>query len=113
MTLRDEVLAVVVTYNGANTLAETVRALRPQVAAVHVVDNGSSAVTLALLDELEREAGMTGERLGANMGIAEALNRGVAKARALELPWLLTMDQDSRVAPDLVEAYARSNGRSR
>jgi rhamnosyltransferase len=106
--LREETAAVVVSYDGADTLRETVGALRSQVATVHIVDNGSGPETSAVLDALERDGTATVERLGANCGIAEALNRGVAHARALGSRWLLTMDQDSRVAPDLVAAYERA-----
>jgi rhamnosyltransferase len=105
---RDDVLAVVVSFNGAECIAGTVERLRTQVAGVHVVDNGSSAATLRVLSALEEVEGVTVERLADNHGIAHALNRGLARARALDVPWLLTMDQDSSVDPGLIAAYGRA-----
>lgn len=106
--LRDEVLAVVVSFEGHDRLVDTVAALLPQVAAVHVVDNGSGEATQAVLGALARDARVTVERLATNRGIAAALNRGLAAARARDLRWLLTMDQDSVAAPDLVAAFGRA-----
>jgi len=107
VSLRDEVLAVVVSFNGGDRLRETVEALRPQVARVHVVDNGSGDETLAVLAALETAPGVTVERMGVNRGIAVALNRGVVAAQAAALPWLLTMDQDSLIDAGMIAAYAR------
>ena len=87
----NDVLAVVVSYNGGDTIAPTVSALRAQGLGVHVVDNGS--------DTPHRAVGY-------------ALNRGVARARGLGVTWLLTMDQDSIVDGDLLAAYARAVHRS-
>jgi rhamnosyltransferase len=101
----DDVLAVVVSYNGEAGTGETVRALRAVVPQVHVVDNGSAASSLAVLAELEREPGVTIERLGQNRGLAHALNRGVEQARARSRRWLLTMDQDSLVDRGMIDAY--------
>jgi rhamnosyltransferase len=105
---RDDVLAVVVSFNGPACIAGTVERLRTQVGSVHVVDNGSAAETLRVLDALERVEGVSVERLPDNRGIAYALNCGLARARTLEVPWLLTMDQDSSVDPGLIAAYARA-----
>jgi rhamnosyltransferase len=102
----DEVLAVVVSYNGLQSTRQTVEALRTQVGEVYVVDNGSAPESLAVLDTLELEEGVVVERLGENRGIGHALNRGVRRARERGYPWLLTMDQDSLVDGSLVQAYA-------
>jgi len=106
-----DVLAVVVSYNGGDAIAPTVSALRSQGVRVHIVDNGSDAPTLAALDALAQDAGVSVELLGRNLGVGHALNRGVVKARALGATWLLTMDQDSLVDSGLVAAYARAAAR--
>jgi rhamnosyltransferase len=100
-----EVLAVVVSYNGLQKTRQTVEALRRQVGHIHIVDNGSSAESLGVLESLEREPGITVERFGENRGVGYALNRGVQRAREMECTWLLTMDQDSVVDGALIEAY--------
>jgi rhamnosyltransferase len=100
-----DVLAVIVSYNGLAKIRQTVDALRGQVGYIHIVDNGSRAESLGVLDSLEREPGVTVERLGENRGVGYALNRGVKRARQMGCAWLLTMDQDSVVDSSLIEAY--------
>jgi hypothetical protein len=63
-----DVLAVVVSYNGLQKTRQTVDALRTQVGHVHIVDNGSDAESLGVLESLEREPGVTVERLGGQRG---------------------------------------------
>lgn len=101
-------MAVVVSYDGAATIGRAVEALRPQVGRVLIVDNGSGAPTQDVLRGFERMDGVLVERLGANLGIGRALNVGVAHARRDGFSWLLTMDQDSVVAADMLAAYARA-----
>jgi rhamnosyltransferase len=100
-----DVLAVVVSYNGLYKTRETVDALRGQVGHVHIVDNGSGAESLDVLESLEHEPGITVERLGENRGVGHALNLGVKRAKQLGFSWLLTMDQDSVVDSAMVHAY--------
>jgi rhamnosyltransferase len=100
-----DVLAVVVSCNGLQKTRQTVDALRRQVGHVHIVDNGSDAESLAVLESLERDPGIRVERLGENRGVGYALNRGVQRARQMGCAWLLTMDQDSVVDGSLIEAY--------
>lgn len=103
--IRDRILAVVVSYNGASRLRETVAALRPQVGQLCIVDNGSEPETLAVLAELEQGGGVRVQRLGTNTGVAHALNQGIPLARDLGCTWLLTMDQDSVADPGMIAAY--------
>jgi rhamnosyltransferase len=101
----EDVLAIVVSYNGLQKTKQTVEALRPQVGHVHIVDNGSGGETLAVLESLEREARITVERLGENRGVGHALNLGVERARRMGCSWLLTMDQDSLVGDSMINAF--------
>lgn len=101
----NDVLVVVVSYNGLRTIGQTVGALRRQVGHIHIVDNGSETESLGVLESLEREPDITVERLGENRGVGYALNRGVQYARQMGCTWLLTMDQDSVVDNSLIEAY--------
>jgi rhamnosyltransferase len=100
-----DVLSVVVSYNGLQKTRQTVEALRRQVGHVHIVDNGSEAESLGVLESLEREPGISVERLGENRGVGYALNRGVQCARQMGCIWLLTMDQDSVVDRSFIEMY--------
>jgi rhamnosyltransferase len=99
------VLAVVVSYNGLQKTRQAVDSLRGQVGQIHIVDNGSAAESLAVLHALEREDGVTVERLGENRGVGHALNLGVKRAKVMGFSWLLTMDQDSVADCDMIQAY--------
>jgi rhamnosyltransferase len=101
----EDALAVVVSYNGLQKTRQTVDALRRQVGHIHIVDNGSDAESLSVLESLEQAPAVTVERLGENRGVGYALNRGVQRARQMGCAWLLTMDQDSVVDGSLIEAY--------
>jgi len=100
----EQVLAVIVSYNGVGKITRGIDALRNQVDHIHVVDNGSGPETLRLLDTIEG-GNVTVERLSENRGVGYALNRGVHFAQELKYQWLLTMDQDSIVSEGFIEAY--------
>ena len=101
----DDVLAVVVSFNGGQRLREACVALREQLAATLVVDNGSDAESLEILDALERELGLSVIRIGENRGVGYALNLGIEHARRLGCSWILTMDQDSIVGDAMMSSY--------
>ncbi len=98
------VCAVFVTYHPDAQFALRVGAVAAQVDGVVIVDNGSDGVALAGLRRLALDPAVTLFENGANLGIAQALNRGARQAGARGFDWVLTLDQDSWVAPDLVEA---------
>lgn len=107
---RSEVCAVVVTYFPDAGCAENLAALAPQVGKVLVVDNGSSEATLEPVEVAARRLGATVMRLGSNLGIATALNKGLEFAREQGFRWLATFDQDSQCTPGMVEEMARVLG---
>jgi len=104
----DEILAIVVSYNGSGKIQATVQALIGQVGGICIVDNGSAPETQSVLEALACWPRVTVLRLGENRGIGHALNLGMARARTEGFPWVLTMDQDSLAGPTMVEAYSRS-----
>ena len=95
-----EVCAVVVTFHPDRTVAANLAAIRPQVAGMTVVDNGSPAEELAGLRGEAARLGFTLLENGANLGIAAALNRGVRWAAEHGFRSVLLLDQDSRVTED-------------
>lgn len=98
-----QVCAVAVTYRpDLALLAAALRACRPQVAELLVVDNGSLPAQREALRAVVREAGAVLLALDANLGIAAAQNRGIAWARARGASHVLLLDQDSVPAPDMV-----------
>ncbi len=106
-----DILAVIVSYNGQASPVALARALGGRVGHVHIVDNSSEPVSCAALEELKDQPNLTMEFLPANMGIAYALNQGVARAAALGKSWVLTMDQDSRPDANMIGAFCAMHAR--
>lgn len=95
-----KIFAVVVTYQPDEVLlSRLLRALAPQVTGGIVVNNGYS---LPLSDEDLRQAGFTVRHLQSNTGVATALNIGFQWAEAQEAEFVITFDQDSEPASDMV-----------
>lgn len=100
---QQRVCAVAVTYRPDLTLlAAALRACRPQVGELLVVDNGSPSAQRETLRAVVHEAGAVLLALDANLGIAAAQNRGIAWARERGMRHVLLLDQDSVPAPDMV-----------
>lgn len=96
------VVAVVVTYQpDLLQLKSQLDALRPQVQAVVLIDNGSSS-NLAAWMEKNSMRDHTLIQLDGNYGIARAQNLGIEWARSQGATHVLLMDQDSLPAPDMV-----------
>ena len=94
------IFAVVVTYRpDQELLSRLLHALGPQVTAGMVVNNG---VSLPLADEVLRQAGFAVNHLQSNTGVAAALNTGFRWADAQGAEFVITFDQDSEPAPDMV-----------
>jgi rhamnosyltransferase len=98
-----KVFVVVPTYNPPNDLPGRLRLLRPQVTEIVVVDDGSGASARDVLADLAAD-GIRVLRMKDNAGIAAALNRGVETALELGATHVLTVDQDSTLAPGYVQA---------
>lgn len=95
----ERVAAVVVTYNPGERFAALMAALRYQVGAVWVIDNGSREPVLARVQALQG-----GAPAGAdvnlilnpeNPGLAAAQNQGITAAMGAGFDWVLLMDHDS------------------
>lgn len=91
-------LAAIVTYNpDPDRLLENIAAIRNQVDAIAIFNNGPSKLdylsNVTILDE------------GSNMGIAFALNALCKYASLHEFDWILTLDQDSVAPPSLINNY--------
>ena len=110
------VCAVVVSFHPEAEVAENLRALRGQVQGLVVVDNGSGADEVGMLQgalaELAGEVETGLIENGMNVGIAAALNRGVQWAMARGYGWVLLFDQDSAATPgyvaSMLEGFAAS-----
>ncbi len=105
------VVAIVVTFrpdlDALNALFER---LRPQVASIVAVDNGSGEFFVDFLAARQGDD-FHGIFLPENTGVANALNVGVQWAQLVGATMVVTFDQDSLPAPDMVacllSAYVR------
>lgn len=96
-----KVLAGIVLYHPDPVrLAENIAAVRGQVDALAVWDNGGMDKSLLPADTV-----ILSEN-GKNVGIATALNRLCAYAHENGFDWILTLDQDSVVPAGLMAGYA-------
>lgn len=106
------VWAIVSSYRPDAGLLVALAALRGQVDAVIVVDDGSGAGATAVLEDAE-SAGATVIRLAENSGIAAALNAGIRAALEGGAAAVVTFDQDSIVGTGFVDALLTARARAR
>lgn len=99
LTNRPPVCAVVVIYWPDMQFRERLIAIAAESDHVVVVDNGSPSQESA---ELPR--GIEWLQQMRNVGMAEGLNIGLARARALGFDWAITFDQDSTPEPGMLAA---------
>ena len=93
----DSIVAVVVVYRpDPDLLQQLVEAIRPQVDALWLMNNGSEHDLCALRERIERgEILAEMVQLPSNLGIGEAIARAAERAHAEGHSFLLTLDQDS------------------
>ena len=103
---KDTVCALVVTYFPNADLLSRLQRIRPQVAHLVIVDNGSSGESANYLLQIEMQADTHIIRNSDNLGIATALNQGARWAESLGYDWLLAFDQDTVVSDDIVAALS-------
>jgi hypothetical protein len=101
--------AVVLSWNGRE---DTVRCLQSLTAvdaasvAIVCVDNGSSDGSVKAIRE--RFAGVTLIEAGENLGYARANNLGIRHALAHGAAWVMLVNNDATVAPDVVAGFAEA-----
>ena len=98
------VCAVVVTFNPVSDFVPNLSLINSQVEHIVIVDNGSSAATLSLLDSVQEQFCCTIIRNKMNLGIAAALNQGCRFAVEHDFAWIVTFDQDSTVTENFIQA---------
>lgn len=106
------VCCIIVTYFPDNaTLAKILDVLKPQVAAIIVVDNTTDLPTQDNIRKAALQAGAKLIALKENLGIAAAQNKGLELAKSQGHHYVLLLDHDSipakNMVPTLVEAHNR------
>jgi rhamnosyltransferase len=97
-----QVCAILVSYHPDAELPRRVTRILEQVGALVIVDNGSGAEARAMLDRLAADPRVALILNPTNLGVACALNLGVAQARASAFGWVLLLDQDSDPHEDML-----------
>lgn len=98
------VCAIIVTYNPAPQLIDSIIALAPQVGEIVIVDNASGAEGLQVVSAAAKHERLSVIYHADNLGIAAALNSGVRFALDRGYPWVATFDQDSSATPGFIAA---------
>jgi rhamnosyltransferase len=104
--MADRVCAVVITYFPDVGFPERLEKIAAQVSRVIVVDNGTTGPSVMNLERaLDIRESISRIRNGENLGVAAALNQGIRRMLAEEkgCSWIVTFDQDSLPAGDMVE----------
>jgi rhamnosyltransferase len=111
-----QVCAIITTYSPKSCLVDCVNKILPQVAEIIIIDDGNSDENIEMLASWFSEISkVTLWHQPTNAGIAAALNVGVNIAQKKGYMWMVTLDDDSLPADDMVERlcelYARIEGR--
>jgi len=99
---QQKVAAVVVVYFPDHDVYGNILSYLDQVDLVILVDNSDVPAT-NLLQAFAGESRVMPIINGTNLGVATALNQGACEARRHGCRFLLTMDQDSRATPGMVD----------
>lgn len=95
--------ALIITYNPGPGFQQRLQRITKQVSRTLVVDNGSRQPVLDLLRSLPPDMNIELILNGENLGVAHALNQGMAWGKDNHYEWMLTMDQDSEVNDDIIK----------
>jgi rhamnosyltransferase len=96
------ICAVIVSFGPTEAMVANLASIRAQAHGLVVVDNGSDGESLARLRLASQGFGFQLVENGENVGIAEALNRGVRLAISKGFPWVILLDQDSQLTDGFV-----------
>lgn len=98
------IAALVVTYFPDDALPERLNWLLAQVERIVIVDNGSDAASFVAVQRASAHVHVSVVRNAKNLGIATALNQGMAVLGAEGYDWVFTSDQDSVVVEGCIAA---------
>ena len=115
LPVKENLCAVVTTYNPDSNFEERLLQIRKQVADLVIVDNNSNPQVIKLLNEISDKYGIHIIFNSDNLGVATALNQGIRWAKINNYFWVILFDQDSLVSADMVnilcDCYKTFEGR--
>ena len=100
------ICAVVVTYYPDPGIADRIEKIRKQVGQTVIVDNGSPSSSVEEIKQIGEQPGVHLILNASNQGIARALNAGARWAASQGYRWVLTLDQDTAVGPEMVDSLS-------
>ena len=98
---------MIVTFSPGEAVLRNIAAIRPQVEALVVVDNGSPVDALRRLRAVCEEMRFELIENGDNRGVAAALNTGVRWALSRGYQWVALFDQDSTSTDGMIDRMIR------
>jgi len=102
--MKYKICAVIVSYNPGQIIKDCVESVLKQVDKLLIIDNASRKPTLKILFDLQKKSKKIEIiRNKNNFGIANALNIAANYAIKYNYDWLLTLDQDSKLSPVMIE----------
>lgn len=104
-----DVCAIITTYRPNDGFSDNVQRVHKQVALVVIVDDGDSPNNVARLHNwFSRASNVILHHNEANLGVAVALNKGISIARSKGYQWVLMLDDDTIIDPDMVKNLIES-----
>ena len=100
--------AVVVTFHPDAHLLHRMERVSKQAGQTVIVDNGSPVSCVAQIREIADKLAIHLILNASNKGTACALNEGVRWAASQGYQWVLTLDQDTAVGPDMVDSMGET-----
>jgi len=97
-----KVAAVVTTFNAGDAIRPNLARIAGQVKIVIIVDDSGEPSQAHALDYTEIDNAIVLRNEG-NLGIAAALNRGIAQAESMGCDWVITLDDDTLVSTTYID----------
>lgn len=101
----NKICAVITSYFPDEILVKLVAQVAPQTGLIIIVDNTVSSDSEKIFNLLEPNDKILIIKNLINVGLAKALNQGINNAKYLNYKWVITLDQDSEIAPNLIDVY--------
>lgn len=104
-------MAMVVAYHPGPEFSDLVDSLTSQFEKILVVDNGDCCTTRKIWDRVRQRERIDHLCNYGNIGIGEALNRGLEYARQHGYHWLVTFDHDSHIGTGFAQVLFEAETR--
>jgi rhamnosyltransferase len=104
--LAETICAVIVTYYPDSDVVDRIERVAKQVSQTVIVDNGSPASCIEQIRKVAQKWAIHLILNASNEGIGRALNAGAQWAASRGYRWILTLDQDTSVSPDMIDSLA-------